>query len=51
MGSEEASGGSELQGSECEARGSANVWIVAEVNLFAYLRCLFETRGEGNEWK
>ena len=41
MGSEEASGGSEFQGSECETRGSANIWIVAEVNLFAYLCCLF----------
>lgn len=46
MGSEEASGGSGLQGSECEARGSENVWIVAEVNLFVCLLacvvCLFE---------
>ena len=34
MGAEEKRGGSELQGSEREARGSENVWIVAEVDMF-----------------
>lgn len=34
VGAEEKRGGSELQGSEREARGSENVWIVAEVDVF-----------------